>query len=82
MGSIGPLMRVHAPHAAPPSAATYSAQVEHGFHAFFRQYYNLTRFLERLRADRFMKPISDYAIDAEVVYRKTIDFLVDSLIIE
>ena len=26
--------------------------------------------------------INDYAIDAEVVYRKTIDFLVDSLIIE
>ena len=36
--------------------------VEHGFHAFFRQYYNLNRFLDRLGLrDRF-RPIEDYLI--------------------
>jgi isorenieratene synthase len=36
--------------------------VEHGFHAFFRQYYNLNRFLDRLGLrDRF-RAIEDYLI--------------------
>ncbi len=36
--------------------------IEHGFHAFFRQYYNLNRFLERLGVlDRF-REIEDYLI--------------------
>ncbi|MCB9641068.1 MAG: oleate hydratase [Myxococcales bacterium] len=37
-------------------------QVEHGFHAFFRQYYNLLDFLRRIGADKHLKPIDDYLI--------------------
>ena len=39
-----------------------SARVEHGFHAFFRQYYNLRALLRRAEADRALVPIDDYAI--------------------
>ena len=38
------------------------AQVSHGFHAFFRQYYNLTRWLERIGAAAHLVPIDDYVI--------------------
>lgn len=36
--------------------------VEHGFHAFFRQYYNLNRFLDRLGLRKSFAPIEDYLI--------------------
>ncbi len=40
--------------------------IEHGFHAFFRQYYNLDRFLERLGVRQKFAQIEDYLIlDAE-----------------
>jgi isorenieratene synthase len=37
-------------------------RVEHGFHAFFRHYYNLRVLLDRVGADRALVPIEDYAI--------------------
>ena len=36
--------------------------IDHGFHAFFRQYYNLNRFLERLGITDSFVPIEDYLI--------------------
>jgi isorenieratene synthase len=36
--------------------------VEHGFHAFFRQYYNLNRFLDRLGLREGFRAIEDYLI--------------------
>lgn len=36
--------------------------VEHGFHAFFRQYYNLNRFLDRLGLRERFEAIEDYLI--------------------
>jgi isorenieratene synthase len=36
--------------------------VEHGFHAFFRQYYNLNRFLDRLGLRASFAEIEDYLI--------------------
>ena len=36
--------------------------VEHGFHAFFRQYYNLNRFLDRLGLRDGFREIEDYLI--------------------
>jgi isorenieratene synthase len=36
--------------------------IEHGFHAFFRQYYNLNRFLDRLGLRKSFRPIEDYLI--------------------
>lgn len=36
--------------------------VEHGFHAFFRQYYNLNRFLDRLGLRKGFREIEDYVI--------------------
>jgi len=36
--------------------------VEHGFHAFFRQYYNLNRFLDRLGLRDSFRAIEDYLI--------------------
>jgi isorenieratene synthase len=40
--------------------------IEHGFHAFFRQYYNLNRFLDRLGLRQSFREIEDYLIlDAE-----------------
>jgi len=38
------------------------AMVEHGFHAFFGQYYNLNRFLTRLGVFQHFQQISEYAI--------------------
>lgn len=37
-------------------------QVEHGFHAFFRQYYNLRNFLRKLGLYQHLIPIGDYVI--------------------
>jgi isorenieratene synthase len=37
-------------------------RVDHGFHAFFRQYYNLDRFLHRLGVREHLRPIGDYRI--------------------
>lgn len=37
-------------------------RAEHGFHAFFRQYYNLREFLKKLGADKHLIPIDDYVI--------------------
>ena len=36
--------------------------VEHGFHAFFRHYYNLNNFLDRLNIREAFEPIEDYTI--------------------
>jgi isorenieratene synthase len=38
------------------------AGVEHGFHAFFRHYYNLRRFLAHVGADRSFVALEDYRI--------------------
>ncbi|MBN2552834.1 MAG: FAD-dependent oxidoreductase [Spirochaetales bacterium] len=40
----------------------FETQVEHGFHAFFRQYYNLRGLLERIGAAEYLIPIEDYLI--------------------
>jgi len=40
----------------------FQTQVEHGFHAFFRQYYNLRELLKRIGAERYLIPIEDYLI--------------------
>jgi carotenoid phi-ring synthase / carotenoid chi-ring synthase len=37
-------------------------RAEHGFHAFFRQYYNLRAFMKKLGIDRHLIPIEDYVI--------------------
>lgn len=48
--------------------------VSHGFHAFFRHYYNLNRFLDSLGLRKSFKPISDYRVllpgGAEVSFGK------------
>lgn len=36
--------------------------VDHGFHAFFRQYYNLNDFVARMGLSGSMEPVADYAI--------------------
>lgn len=43
-----------------PDGATF--QVEHGFHAFFRNYYNLQRLLEKSGTSRHYADIEDYVI--------------------
>jgi len=40
----------------------FSTQVEHGFHAFFRQYYNLRNLLKKIDAYKYLVPIDDYLI--------------------
>ena len=47
------------PHQFTPELGT---NVEHGFHAFFRQYYNLRRILGKVAADKNLIPIDDYLI--------------------
>lgn len=39
--------------------------VEHGFHAFFRQYYNLLELLRKIDAEQYLTPIDDYLILAD-----------------
>ena len=50
--------------AFPRSLATgETVQMERGFHAFFRQYYNLRNLLRRISPDlRFLAPLHDYPI--------------------
>ena len=40
----------------------FNTQVEHGFHAFFRQYFNLRLFLDRIDSSKHLIPIEDYLI--------------------
>ena len=40
----------------------FETQVEHGFHAFFRQYYNLRNLLDKIGAGKYLIPIEDYLI--------------------
>jgi carotenoid phi-ring synthase / carotenoid chi-ring synthase len=40
----------------------YSTHVEHGFHAFFRQYYNLRNLLKKIDSYKYLIPIDDYLI--------------------
>ena len=40
----------------------YQTNVEHGFHAFFRQYYNLRNLLMKIDAHKNLIPIDDYLI--------------------
>ncbi|MCB0743193.1 MAG: FAD-dependent oxidoreductase [Ignavibacteriae bacterium] len=40
----------------------YEAKVEHGFHAFFRQYYNLREILKKIDSFKHLIPIDDYLI--------------------
>ena len=40
----------------------YQTNVEHGFHAFFRQYYNLRDLLKKIDAYKNLIPIDDYLI--------------------
>lgn len=40
----------------------YTANVEHGFHAFFRQYYNLRNILKKIDVYKHLIPIDDYLI--------------------
>ena len=47
------------PHQFTPE---FNSNVEHGFHAFFRQYYNLRRILGKVAADKNLIPIDDYLI--------------------
>ena len=37
-------------------------RAEHGFHAFFRQYYNLRDFMKKIDAFKYLIPIDDYVI--------------------
>lgn len=37
-------------------------RTEHGFHAFFRQYYNLLAFMNKIGANKYLIPIDDYLI--------------------
>jgi isorenieratene synthase len=38
------------------------ANIDHGFHAFFRHYYNLRAFLDKIGAGRYLKRIDDYLV--------------------
>jgi len=40
----------------------FTTNVEHGFHAFFRQYYNLKNLLKKIDAHKNLIPIDDYLI--------------------
>jgi len=40
----------------------FSTNVEHGFHAFFRQYYNLRNLLQKINAYKNLIPVDDYLI--------------------
>ncbi len=43
----------------------YKTNVEHGFHGFFRQYYNLLQLLDTIDASKYLIPISDYLIKTQ-----------------
>ncbi|GAB4393263.1 MAG: NAD(P)/FAD-dependent oxidoreductase [Gammaproteobacteria bacterium] len=40
----------------------FKANVEHGYHGFFKQYYNSLAWLSKINADKFLEPVSDYLI--------------------
>ncbi len=40
----------------------YTTKVDHGFHAFFRHYYNLRSFMEKIGATRRFQTIDDYLV--------------------
>lgn len=40
----------------------FSTRVEHGFHAFFKQYYNLRELLKKIGSHKYLIPIDDYLI--------------------
>ncbi len=40
----------------------YETNIEHGFHAFFRQYYNLREILKKIDSYKYLIPIDDYLI--------------------
>jgi isorenieratene synthase len=40
----------------------FEAQVDHGFHGFFRQYHNLRRLIDRFGAGARLVPVEDYLI--------------------
>jgi isorenieratene synthase len=47
----------------------FDASVEHGFHAFFRHYYNLDDWLDHIGVRRSMRPVGDYTILTEDLRR-------------
>ena len=47
----------------------YDAAIEHGFHAFFRHYYNLDDWLDHLGIRRSMRAVGDYTILTEDLRR-------------
>lgn len=47
----------------------FDASVEHGFHAFFRHYYNLDDWLDHLGIRRSMRAVGDYTILTEDLRR-------------
>jgi isorenieratene synthase len=40
----------------------YQTHIDHGFHAFFRHYYNLREFLAKIGSTRYLEGITDYLI--------------------
>ena len=42
----------------------FRARIDHGFHGFFRQYYNLRRWMERMGSLGHLVPIDDYRISS------------------
>ncbi len=40
----------------------YATRVDHGFHAFFRHYYNLRAFMEKTRGNPTLQTIDDYLV--------------------
>ncbi|MGH1346972.1 MAG: lycopene cyclase domain-containing protein [Nannocystales bacterium] len=47
----------------------FDASIEHGFHAFFRHYYNLDDWLDRIGVRRSMRPVGEYTIVTEDLRR-------------
>jgi len=45
-------------------AGGFSARIDHGFHGFFRQYYNLSSLMGRFDSLRYLAPIEDYLISS------------------
>lgn len=47
----------------------FDASIEHGFHAFFRHYYNLDDWLDRIGVRRSMRAVGNYTIVTEDLQR-------------
>jgi carotenoid phi-ring synthase / carotenoid chi-ring synthase len=43
----------------------YTTKIDHGFHAFFRHYYNLRAFMEKIGATQSFEAIDDYLVLAD-----------------